>query len=127
MRQSVLFVAMLALLFVGGGARAQGPVPAPPPDAASPEHDCFRNEDVAGWGLIDGRTVRVRINSNQSYALTTRMSARRLRWEMAISLSSRSGWICTGNEPGIEIRVAGATPRAWVVETVTRIPPREPE
>jgi len=88
--------------------------------------DCFLASQINGWGVIDGRTLRVRINSQRQYALRTVGSARRIRWEWGIAVTSWSGWICTGDGVGVEIHVAGEMPRSWLVEDVARLPPPEP-
>ena len=110
-------------LFLCAGATAQ---PAAPASEVEPG-DCFRNDAVTGWELIDNRTVRVRINSERSYSLTTNRSARALRWEMGIALTSRSGWICTGAERGVEIHTLGEIERTYVVDAVARLPSSQDE
>jgi hypothetical protein len=110
----------LAVAFVSAPAVAQTE-PAPPEQT---ERDCFRVDDVHGWGLIDSRTVRVRINSQRQYALTTDRNARRLRWSMGIALTSPSGWVCVGDAPAqAEIHEVGpVTANAWFVESVVALP-----
>jgi hypothetical protein len=98
-------------------AQAPGEEPTP----VQPQ-DCFRNEDIVGWGIIDPSTVRVRINSQRMYALHTQTRARRVRFESEIAVTSRSGWICTGHDPGLELHVGGSTPRTWVIDRVERLP-----
>jgi hypothetical protein len=105
----------LAAFACAGAAAAQTPAP-------EPARDCFRNEDIVGWGLLDDHAVRVRINSSRSYAIRTHMNVRRVRWEQSIALTTRSGWICTGDGLGVELHTGGETPRTWIVDSVTRLP-----
>jgi hypothetical protein len=117
MRSLIIAVATSLLLSVP--AAAQDPKPSDEP----PARDCFRAGQVGGWGVIDGRTISVRINGSRSYALRTVGSARALRWEMGIVLSSWSGWICTGDaQGGVYIHRVGSMPRSWVVESVEALP-----
>ena len=108
----------LAVFACAGAAAAQEQAPAQ--EAA---RDCFRNEDIVGWGLLDDHAVRVRINGSRAYAIRTHMNVRRVRWEQTIALTSRSNWICTGDERGVELHTGGETPRTWIVDSVTRLPP----
>jgi hypothetical protein len=118
-----LLAVSAASLLLCAAAAAQPATPEPETERG----DCFRNESVAGWGLIDSRTVRVRIDSNRSYALTTNRNARALRWETGIVLTSPSGWICTGAERGVQIHTRGEIPQTYVVDAVARLPRAEDE
>jgi hypothetical protein len=115
-RLAMATFAALALTLAIAVASGEEPAPAQP-------QDCFRNEDIVGWGIIDASTVRVRINSQRIYALHTQMPARRVRFVNEIAVTSRSGWICTGEDPGNELHVGGSTPRTWVIDRVERLPP----
>jgi len=117
-----LIFACAASLLVSVPAAAQDSKP--PEDTPGP--DCFRAGQVGGWGIIDGRTIRVRINANRQYALRTVGSARALRWEMGIALSSYSGWICTGDVQDVFIHRLGSMPRSWLVESVEALPDQTP-
>jgi hypothetical protein len=110
-----LILACAASLLLSVPAAAQD-TPSEPADTPGP--DCFRAGQVGGWGIIDGRTIRVRINSSRQYALRTVGSARALRWEMGIALSSFSGWICVGHVQDVYIHRVGQMPRSWLVESV---------
>jgi hypothetical protein len=117
-RYVVAASAVFTLSLTSGSAGASGEEPTP-----EQAQDCFRNEDIAGWGVIDASTVRVRINSRRMYALHTQTRASRVRFANEIAVTSRSGWICTGEEPGIELHVGGSTPRNWVIDRVERLAP----
>jgi hypothetical protein len=119
-----LILAFAASLLLGAPAAAQD-APSEPADTHGP--DCFRAGQVGGWGIIDGRTIRVRINSSRQYALRTVGSARALRWEMGIALSSYSGWVCVGDVQDVYIHRVGQMPRSWLVESVEALPDETPE
>jgi hypothetical protein len=103
---------------------AAAPALAQTESQSAPEgRDCFRVDDVHGWGLIDSRTVRVRVNSQRQYALTTDRDARRLRWTMNVALTSPSGWVCVGDTPAqAEIHELGQFANMWWVESVAALP-----
>jgi hypothetical protein len=111
LRHSIIVLAAFAC---AGAAAAEAP---------APERDCFRNQDIVGWGLLDDHAIRVRINGSRAYAIRTHMNVRRVRWEQSIALTSRSNWICTGDGLGVELHTGGETPRTWIVDSVTRLPP----
>lgn len=115
----------LALLFNGEAALAQTPEPeSEPPPTEEADRDCFGVNEIRGWGIIDAGTVRVRVNSQRMYALTTDRSARRLRWSIGILLTSPSGWICVGDTPAqAQIHDVGqAIPHTWFVQSVRALP-----
>ena len=112
-----------ASLFICGAASAQTPEPGPelPPVE---ERDCFGVDQVATWGIIDARTVRVRVNSRRMYALTTDRNARQLRWSMGIVLTSPSGWICVGDVRAQAqiLDVGQAAQHMWFIQSVRALP-----
>jgi hypothetical protein len=77
---------------------------------------------MMGWRLIDDNTMRIRVNGTRVYALTTHTSMRLLRDEERMALTGPSGWICTGDGAGVEIRSTGDFRRFWFVDSVTRLP-----
>jgi len=91
---------------------------------APSSQDCFRNDDVSGYGVIDDRSVSIRARG-RDYIMTTLFNARDLDWTQAIALRSTTGWICTGNGLGVEI-IGGEPTRRYPVNSITRAP-EEPE
>lgn len=86
--------------------------------------DCFRNDDVFGYNIVDDHSVRVRVGTRH-YILTTNWNARDLDWSQAIALRSTNGWICTGNGLGVEI-IGGRPPRTYPVNVIAREPEAPP-
>lgn len=93
--------------------------------SAAPEgRDCFRSDDVNGFGLVDDYTVRVSVGPNRDYALATQTNVRQLRFDQTLGLRARpTGWICTGDGAGVEIFGGEPIERSWLVASVTRLPP----
>lgn len=91
---------------------------------AAPAQDCFRNDDIFGYGVIDEHNIDVRARGRH-YIFTTNWDARELDWTQAIAIRSSTGWICTGNGLGVEI-IGGEPQRRYPVSSITRRP-EEPE
>jgi hypothetical protein len=92
------------------------------PGAAPAERDCFHNEDIRSFSLIDDHTIRVEVNHARAYALSTQPSVADLDFQRAIAVRSRGGWICTGRLNDVRIESGGTIPRTYVVDFITRIP-----
>lgn len=93
----------------------------PEETAAAPDgRDCFRNDDIFGYGVVDDHTIDVRANGRH-YLMTTSWNARELDWTQQIAIRSATGWICTGNGLGVEI-IGGDPPRRFPVNSVARRP-----
>ena len=86
--------------------------------------DCFRNEDVFGYTIVDDHNVSVRVGA-RDYILSTDWNARDLDWSNAIALRSSQNWICTGNGLGVEI-IGGRPPRRYPVSSIARAPEPPP-
>jgi hypothetical protein len=115
--------AYAALAFLGFSAVADDTPPAEEPAPATQDRDCFRTAQIRGWGVIDEDTLRVRINSRRQYALHLQIPAPRARFATSIGVNSRSGWVCTGREVGVDVNVGDSTARTWIVDHVERLPP----
>jgi len=92
--------------------------------AAPAGRDCFRNDDVAGFNVVDDRTVSLSIGTRR-YLLTTNFNTRDLDWGQQIGLRSSTGWICTGNGLGVEI-IGGQPRRTYFVTSIARAPEPPP-
>lgn len=90
----------------------------------APAQDCFRNDDIFGYGVIDDHNIEVRARGRY-YIFTTNWDARSLDWTQAIAIRSSTGWICTGNGLGVDI-IGGEPQRRYPVSSITRRPD-EPE
>ncbi|HRO04521.1 MAG TPA: DUF6491 family protein [Terricaulis sp.] len=90
----------------------------------APAQDCFRNDDIFGYGVIDDHNIDVRARGRH-YIFTTDWNARDLDWTQAIAIRSSTGWICVGNGLGVEI-IGGEPQRRFPVSSITR-KPEEPE
>lgn len=89
-------------------------------NAAPANRDCFRNEDIFGYGIVDDHTVSVRAGSRR-YLLTTNWNARDLDWTQSIAIRSTTSWICTGNGLGVEV-IGGEPVRSYPINSITRAP-----
>ncbi|HRE44764.1 MAG TPA: DUF6491 family protein [Terricaulis sp.] len=92
--------------------------------AAAPAQDCFRNDDIFGYGVIDNHNIEVRARGRY-YILTTNWNARDLDWTQAIAIRSPTNWICVGNGLGVEI-IGGEPQNRYSVVSIQR-KPEEPE
>jgi len=118
MRLASLFIA--TALLAGGCTTAQSQTASAQPAA----HDCFRNQEINGWSLIDPHTVRVQITPRRAYALTVSPDARDLNFSETIAIRSRgSDWICTSDLNDVRISARDTIPREWWVTKVERLPP----
>jgi len=116
----VIIAAALAMATACASATdvAEGPAPA--------GRDCFRNDDVSGFGIIDDDTLSVRVLGNRNYSVSAHRIGRDLRFEQDVALRSRTGWICTGATPDLDVFGGGIVPRRYLVRSVERIV-EEPE
>lgn len=98
---------------------------APGGATAAASHDCFRNQDIQGWSVIDDRTLKVTVGASREYALATQPSVSELNFQFAVAIRSRgSDWICVGRHNDVHIDIRDPIPRTWWVTEVTRLPPR---
>jgi len=86
--------------------------------SSAPAQDCFRNDDIFGYGVIDDHNIDVRARGRH-YIFTTNWNARDLDWTQAIAIRSSTGWICVGNGLGVEI-IGGDPQRRFPVSSITR-------
>jgi hypothetical protein len=114
---------LLAALFLLSACATETQVD---PGAVPAERDCFRNEDIRSFSLMDDHTIRVDVSRSRAYALSTQPSVADLDFQLAIAVRSRSGWICTGRLNDVRIESGGTTPRTYVVDVITRIPADTP-
>ena len=97
---------------------AAGPAPA--------QRDCFRNDDIAGFNVVDDHRVRIRVGANRNYFLTTDWDASQLSWSHVLAIRSDTGWICTGQP--MDIRIVGSQPvRSYYITNIERGPDRGQE
>lgn len=83
--------------------------------------DCFRSEQVSGYGVIDNNHVSLSVGASRRYILTTMWNARDLDWTHAIAIRSATGRICTGNGLGVEL-IGGEPRRTYPVSEIARAP-----
>ncbi|HVV34072.1 MAG TPA: DUF6491 family protein [Vitreimonas sp.] len=117
-----LFIASLVAL------AACSTTTAPRADAANApgDRDCFLASSVNGYNVVDDHTVRVTVGASRHYLLGTTWNAHDLNWSEAIALRSPpSGWVCTGNGLGVEVR-GGHPPQTYPITSVTREPDAAP-
>lgn len=113
-RMTILAAALAALAACASGDGATNA-------SAAPEaRDCFRNDDIFGYAVIDDYNVGVRARGNE-YIFTTNWNARDLDWTQAIAVRSPNGWICTGNGLGVEI-IGGSPRRSYQIVSIARAP-----
>jgi hypothetical protein len=116
----VILAAALAMVTACASATdvAEGPAPA--------GRDCFRSDDVSGFNIMDDDTLRIRVLANRNYSVSANQIGRDLRFEQGVTLRSRTGWICTGDTPDLDVFGHGIVPRRYLVRSVERIV-EEPE
>jgi len=94
--------------------------------AAPANRDCFRNEDINGFNVVDDNHVRVRVGANRTYILTTDWNASHLSWAHVLTVRSQTGWICTGSP--MDVRIVGSQPvRSYYITNIERGPDRGQE
>ncbi|GAM98456.1 hypothetical protein U91I_02089 [alpha proteobacterium U9-1i] len=94
--------------------------------AAPADRDCFRNEDINGFRVVDENHVNVRVGARRNYVLTTDWNAQHLSWSHVLSVRSQTGWICTGSPA--DLRIVGSQPvRSYYITNVERGPDRGQE
>jgi hypothetical protein len=87
--------------------------------------DCFNQDAVTGYSVIDDHTIGVSVGANRRYIFTTDWNASDLDWTQAIAIRSDSSWICTGNGLGVEI-IGGEPRRTYPVDNIARAPDPNP-
>lgn len=113
-----------AAAFTLAACASDGVNPQQPADAQA-QRDCFRNENVNGYNLIDDHHVQIRVGANRRFILTTDWNANDLDWTHAIAIRSTSGLICTGNGLGVEL-IGGDPRRTYNVTNIARAPDETP-
>ena len=113
-----LAVALSACATAGTTTQASAEAPA--------NRDCFRNEDINGFRVIEDNLVRVRVGVSRTYDMTTDWNARQLSWDHVLAIRSQSGWICTGSP--LDVRIVGSQPvRSFYITSIERGPDRGTE
>jgi hypothetical protein len=87
--------------------------------------DCFRADDVSGYGIVDNNHVRLTVSPNRSYIAETMFNARDLDWTHAIAIRSTTSFICTGATPGVDL-IGGEPERRYAVRSIVRAPDDPP-
>ena len=97
----------LAIVFVSAlTAGEAGAQPAVPPAGRAPQ-SCFRTADVYSWNAPDRRTVYLKVNLHDYYALKLLGDCGDIDFDQSIGLESRgSDWICSG----LDVTVIAHTP-----------------
>jgi hypothetical protein len=125
MPREAVALAFLVTALLGSGCATPQAAPPSGGEPQSGERDCFNQSMVHGFSLIDDHTVDVSVGANRHYILTTSWNAHDLNWSEAIELRSTTGWICTGNGLGVEVR--GGHPRmTYPITGVARAPEPAP-
>lgn len=109
------FIAAAAFALLGACA-SQGEQTA----SAPADRDCFRADDIFGYGIVDDHSVDVRVGTRH-YIFTTTWNARDLDWSQQLAIRSTTNWICTGNALGVEI-IGGQPPRTYPIQSIARAP-----
>ena len=91
-------------------------------------HDCFRNQDINGWGALDAHTLKVHVGVNRDYALSSYENLSDFSFQETLAVRTRgSDWICTGHNSGVEISVGGPAARTVLINEVRRLPGKAPQ
>lgn len=113
---TVLFCALAAAACTQTGAGMSG---------EDNGRDCFNANTIAGYNLVDNRTIEVQVGASRRYLLRTNFNANDLDWTQRIAVRSSTGWICTGNGLGVE--VSGGDPvRHYPIVGIERVPDPAP-
>jgi hypothetical protein len=115
MPRNSLFAA-IALLALGACATQETQTAGGPPEG----RDCFPNNAITGYNIIDEHNVSVRA-SGRTYIFTTNWNARDLDWSEQIAIRSTTNWICTGNGLGVDV-IGGQPPRTYPIASIARAP-----
>lgn len=114
LRPLILAASALALAACSTAARDDAAQSA----SAAPAQDCFRNDDIFGYGMVDDHTIEVRARGRY-YVFGTNWNVRDLDWSQQIAIRSATSWICTGNGVGVEI-IGGSPERRYPITSITR-------
>jgi hypothetical protein len=93
---------------------------------APPGRDCFSSNSILGYSIVDDHNVKVHVGASRDYIFTTNWNARNLDWSEAIAVRSTTGWICTGNGLGVEVR-GGRPIQTYPITGITRAPEPAPQ
>lgn len=115
-----LYTALFATLLTLGACTTPA-ASADPPSG----RDCFASRSILGYSVVDEHNVKVHVGASRDYILSTTWNARNLDWSEAIALRSPTGWICTGNGLGVEVR-GGRPPQTYPITSITRAPEPAP-
>jgi hypothetical protein len=119
MVKPVLLAAALALSACAAQTQTAGA------DAPA-ESDCFRVQNISGYGPIEDRTLIVRVGASRTYVLTAMSDLRDLESDFQIAIESPSGRVCTGRGLGTEIHKLSQPRRSWPVTQIARLPEEAP-
>ena len=93
---------------------------------AAAGRDCFRDEQVHGFNVVDRSTVQINVGANRRYLLTTNWQTSNLNFSEHIAIRSSTGYICTGNGLGVEL-VGGEPQQAYPIVSIARAPDPAPQ
>lgn len=89
-------------------------------NSGGPHEDCFRANEVTGYGVVDEHRVRLSVGT-RDYIFTIVQNSRDLDWNHAISVRSITNFICTGNGTGVQL-MGGEPPVPTQVTLIERAP-----
>lgn len=121
-----LFFAAAFAAFCASAAPGLAAADEPAPNPAQEGRDCFRSDDVSGFGVVDNDTIRVSVGANRDYLLSAPRAGRDARWNAEIGLRSTTDWICTGNGLGVDLYVHESFTRRFPVRNIVRAPDPTP-
>ncbi len=115
-------VAAFAVLALSAPAAAQPATDREEAAAMRPGEgrDCFRANSLRRYAVIDDHNVRIRFSPGRTYTLTTSENASDLKWGRGLTLTSDTGWVCTGDVRGAVYVTGGDMGNRYAIDTVTR-------
>ena len=108
----------IALAAAAFALSACGTSPERSDSAASTSDDCFRNNLISGFNVVDAHRVRV-MAGTRHYILTVNQPTTELSLTTAISVESPRDRICVGEPLGVAIHSEG---RSYPVSAIVRDP-----
>jgi hypothetical protein len=118
MQRTGILIAALALAACATSTEGQS-------TAANSSNDCFRQEQVTGYNVVDSNHIRLSVGASRHYVLTTMWNANDLDWTQAIAIRSATGRICTGNGLGVDL-IGGEPRRTYPIVSIERAADDEP-
>ncbi|MFT3729498.1 MAG: DUF6491 family protein [Terricaulis sp.] len=114
MKMKIAIAAALALGACGTTSNGDGATAS----SGGPHSDCFRANEVTGYGVVDDNHVRLNVGTRE-YIFTITRNSRDLDWNHAISVRSITTFICTGSGTGVQL-MGGDPPIPTQVTQIVR-------